>query len=146
MATFASDPVYQQWLGNLGFLNNDATRRAEDARTSVANQADFAAEGIGIDRDRTQEAIGGNFENRMMTRSGEHLQRRAEALRDSNRAFGALQLDTANRLAGIDDNLYSQLAELQMRDMGYQFDATGRAARRAGDTYDFNERVRFLQG
>lgn len=145
MATYADDPVYQQWLGTLGFTTANATRQAADARTRVTNQADFAREGMGIDRDRTVEAIGGNFENRGMTRSGEHLRRRAEALRDSSRAFGALEMDTANRYADIESGLAQQVAEMQLRDSAQRFDAEGRAARRAGDTYDFDRRKRFLQ-
>lgn len=144
-SSLSGDPVYQQWLGTLGFLESDATRQADDARSQVTNQADFAREGIGIDRDRTQEAIGGNFENRLMTRSGEHLKRRAEALRDSNRSFGALELDTANRMAAIEAALAGNLANYGLQDSAQQFDATGRAARRAGETYDFDARRRFLE-
>ena len=113
MATsYAQDPVYQQWLGTLGFTQADATRKADDARTQVTNQADFAREGLGIQRDRSIEGIAGGFENRLMTRSGEHLRRRAEALRDSNRAFGALELDVAGRMAGIEGGLAEEVARL----------------------------------
>lgn len=142
---YSTDPVYQQWLGTLGFTQADATRKADDARTQVTNQADFAREGVGIQRDRTVEGIGGGFENRLMTRSGEHLKRRAEALRDSNRAFGALELDVAGRMAGIEGSLAEQIARMQMQDAAQMFDAEGRAARRVGETYDFDSRRRFLE-
>ena len=147
MATsaYSTDPVYQQWLGTLGFTQADATRKADDARTQVTNQADFAREGLGIQRDRSIEGIAGGFENRLMTRSGEHLRRRAEALRDSNRAFGALELDVAGRMAGIEGGLAEEVARLQMQDSNQMFDAEGRAARRVGETYDFDARRRFLE-
>lgn len=146
MATrYTDDPVYQQWLGTLGFLEENATRQADDARTQVTNQADFAREGAGIDRDRTLEAIGANFENRGITRSGEHLRRRAEGLRDSSRQFGAIELDTASRYGGIENNLATQLAQYQLQDSGQMFDAEGRAATRAGSDYDWARRKAFLE-
>lgn len=144
MAAYSDDPLYQQWLGTLGFLDSEANRQADDARTRVTNQADYAREGAEIDRDRTAEAIGGNFENRGLTRSGEHLRRQAESLRDSNRRFGAIELDTSNRYADIENQLARELANLQLQNMGYEFDATGRAARRAAEDYDFGRRKAFL--
>ena len=145
MANYSQDPVYQQWLGTLGFMEGNATRQADDARSRVTNQHDFASEGIGIERDRTQEAIGGNFENRGMTRSGEHLKRRAESLRDSNRNFGALELNTADRFADIENSLASEIAQLQLRDSDQMFDAEGRLASRAGAEYDYKRRKAFLE-
>ena len=142
---YSSDPVYQQWLGTLGFLEGNATRQADDARTRATNQYDFAAEGIGIDRERNVEAIGGNFENRGLTRSGEHLKRRAESLRDSNRAMGGLELNTADRFADIENGLMSELAQLQLRNSDQMYDAEGRLASRAGADYDYQQRRAFLE-
>lgn len=141
----ASDPVYQQWMGTLGFMQDNATRQADDARTQVANQADFAREGAGIDRDRMQEGIGANFENRGITRSGEHLRRRAEGLRDSSRQFGAIELDTAGRMGGIESNLANQLAQYRLQDSGQLFDAEGRRASQAAADYDWERRKAFLE-
>lgn len=145
MATYSDDPVYQQWLGTLGFLEQNATRQADDARTQVTNQADFAREGAGIDRDRMLEGVGANFENRGILRSGEYLRRRAEGLRDSSRQFGAIELDTANRLGGIENSLASQLAEYQLRNSDQMFGVEGRAGSRAASDYDFARRRAFLE-
>ena len=146
MATqYTSDPVYQQWLGTLGFLEENATRQADDARTQVTNQADYAREGAGIDRDRMLEGVGSNFENRGILRAGEYLRRRAEGLRDASRQFGAIELDAAGRYAGIEDNLASQLADYQLRNSGQMFDAEGRRAAQAAADYDWARRKAFLE-
>lgn len=145
MATYSDDPVYQQWLGTLGFLEEDATRRADNARTQVTNQADFAREGAEIDRGRMIENVGSAFENRGITRSGEHLRRRAQGLQDSSRQFGAIELDAAGRFAGIEDNLASQLADYQLRNSGQMFDAEGRRAAQAAGDYDWAQRKAFLE-
>ena len=143
--TGGSDPIYQQWLGTLGFLESNANRSADNQRTQVANEADFARERAGIARDRMIENVGSNFENRGLTRSGEHLRRRAEGLRDSSRQFGAIELDTAGRLAGIDDNLATQLAQYQLQNSDRMFDAEGRRAAQAAADYDFAQRRAFAQ-
>ena len=95
--------------------------------------------------DRTVEGIGANFENRGILRSGEFLRRRAEGLRDSNRQFGAIELDTAGRYAGIENSLASQLAQYQLQNSDQLFGVEGRAASRAGSDYDFARRKAFLE-
>lgn len=142
---YQSDPVYQQWLGTLGFLEKNATRSADNARTQVTNQADFAREGAEIGRERMLENIGSAFENRGITRSGEHLRRRAQGLQDSSRQFGAIELDAAGRLAGIEDNLASQLAQYQLQNSDRMFDAEGRRAAQAAADYDWARRKAFLE-
>lgn len=72
------------------------------------------------------------MENRGLTRSGEHERRRAETLRDSSRQFGALELQTANQVAGNAETLARELADLQMRDAGYRYDSASRAGYKAG--------------
>lgn len=132
MATYGDDPAYQGWLATLGFLEPEAKRRASDAEGRILEAADFTREGLGIDRDQALEGIGANFENRGLVRSGEHERRRAESLRDSNRRFGALELQTANQLASNSDSLVRELADYQMRDAGYRYDAASRSGNKAG--------------
>lgn len=132
MATYGTDPAYQAWLATLGFLEPEANRRSGDAQGRILQAADFGRESIGIDRDRGLEGIGSNFENRGLTRSGEHERRRAESLRDSNRRFGALELSTADQLASNSDTLARELADYQMRDAGYRYEASSRAGAKAG--------------
>lgn len=146
MATaYTSDPVYQQWLGTLGFLDQNATRIADNQRTQAANEADYALEGAEIDRGRMLENVGSNFENRGILRSGEYLRRRAEGLRDSSRQVGAIELATAGRLGSIEDNLAAQLAQNRLNDSNQMFDAEGRRASQAASDYDFQQRKAFLE-
>lgn len=140
-----SDPIYQQWLGTLGFLDSEANRQATDARTRTTNQADYAREGAEIDRDRTLEGISGNFENRGLTRSGEHLRRLAEGERDANRRFGAIELGVADRYADIENQLARDLANLQLQNSGQLFDSAGRSATEAAANYDYEQRLAYLK-
>lgn len=127
MATYSDDPAYQAYMNALGFSDADAERRAKDANQRVAEAYDFSVEGLGIDRDRALEGIGANFENRGLTRSGEHERRRAESLRDSTRRFGALELQTANQYASIADSLARERAQMELQKAQQQYAAASRA-------------------
>lgn len=127
MPTYSDDPAYQAYMAALGFNTSEANRQAADSRTRVAGAYDYSLEGLGIDQDRALENVSANFENRGLVRSGEHERRRAESLRDSTRRFGALELQTANQYAGIEDALARQLADMEMQRANEAYGAAGRA-------------------
>lgn len=135
MATYSDDPAYQAYMNALGFNTNEANRQAQDARQRTAEAYDFAQEGLGIDQERSLEGVGANFENRGLVRSGEHERRRAESLRDSNRRFGALELQTSNQYAAIDDALARELAQLELQRASQAYSAAGRAGAASVEGY-----------
>lgn len=131
MATYSEDPAYQAYMNTLGFNTSEANRQADDSRAAIANTYDFAVEGQEIDRERVLENVGHNMENRGLTRSGEHERRRAEVLRDSNRALGALELRTAGQYGQVEDSLARQLAQMEIQRASAAMSAAARAGQRS---------------
>ena len=135
MAVVSSDPVYSAFLSNLGFQEDTAKRRAEEAQTTLTGQAEVGREDLAIGQERSQRGVSSVLENRGLTRSGEHERRLAEGQQDYLRRLSAFESGVAGQSAGIQASLEDQLADLQMRDAQAQYEAQVRAAERAGRGY-----------